>query len=237
MNLSIAYTNSSALRGRCEVTAARHTHHEPGYENGAVVPAGPWRAISAQEARTLRPTALTDDARLIELIKLPGHLPGALPQLADNLGDPNASYLGQAASSANALTTTENYTDGRRIGLHVDNWDKLSYTTKHQGRRRLCVNLGPGTRYLLVGATDIQSICRAMHQNPEQRYPHTDDLRAYVAARQPLLIYRLRLAPGEGYLAPTELLPHDGSTQDQPHPSAAAFWLGRWPCGVLPSLV
>ncbi|MGF1426868.1 hypothetical protein [Kitasatospora sp. LaBMicrA B282] len=160
-----------------------------------------------------------------------------LSELADPLGDPNATYLGQAASPAKALTTTDNYQEGRRLGLHVDNWDKLSYAEKHRGRRRLCLNLGPGTRYLLLGDIDIQAICRTVHHDYEHHYPHTDDLHTYVARHQPLRCFRIRLAPGECYIAPTELLPHDGSTEDQPEPSTAAFWLGHWPRGVLPSLV
>ncbi|MFJ3877432.1 hypothetical protein ACIPW5_08250 [Streptomyces sp. NPDC090077] len=42
---------------------------------------------------------------------------------------------------------------------------------------------------------------------------------------------------GQGYLAPTEYLLHDGSTEGEDDPSAAAFWLGHWPSGALPSIV
>ena len=42
--------------------------------------------------------------------------------------------------------------------------------------------------------------------------------------------------PGEGYIAPTELLPHDGSTHDSAEPSTTAFWLGHWTAGRLPWL-
>ncbi|KOV35651.1 hypothetical protein AB0420_35980 [Streptomyces caelestis] len=106
---------------------------------------------------------------------------------------------------------------------------------KHLGRRRLCFNLGTGTRYLLFGNLDIRAICRTVHPDPAGRYPHTDDLRAYVARGLPLTV--LRLNPDEGYIAPTKLLPHDGSTEDQPVPSTAAFWLDHWSRGVLASII
>lgn len=97
------------------------------------------------------------------------------------------------------LTTTRNHeNDGHRIGLHVDNWDKLPYATKHTGRRRICINIGPGTRYLLLGDRDIRSICRALHQDYADRYPHTDDLRRYVGSGHVVLCFRIRLEPGEG---------------------------------------
>ncbi|MGK5532877.1 hypothetical protein, partial [Streptomyces sp. URMC 129] len=66
--------------------------------------------------------------------------------------------------------------------------------------------------------------------------PHTDDLRTYTAAGHPLGCLRIRLNPGEGYITPTELLPHDGSTEAHDQPSTAAFWLGHWPRGTLPPL-
>ncbi|MFF4345521.1 hypothetical protein ACFY00_37130 [Kitasatospora sp. NPDC001540] len=237
MNLAIAHHNPAALAERCDVAGVRTACGETDYEDGAVLPDGPWQPLTADLAQRLRPTTLTRDTTLVELVRLPdGPAPASLDSLADPLGDPDAVHLGRAASPAKALTTTPNYRDGRRIGLHVDNWDKLAYHAKHLGRRRLCINLGPGTRYILLGDIDIQAICRTVHPDPENRYPHTDDLRAYIAAGHRLNVYRIRLEPGEGYIAPTELLPHDGSTEDQPEPSTAAFWLGHWPRGVLPTV-
>ncbi|CAL9504964.1 hypothetical protein SUDANB37_03549 [Streptomyces sp. enrichment culture] len=51
------------------------------------------------------------------------------------------------------------------------------------------------------------------------------------------LLTRTTPSDGEGYIAPTEYLLHDGSTEAADKPSAMAFWLGRWPYGTLPSLV
>ncbi|MEV6972552.1 hypothetical protein [Kitasatospora sp. NPDC093806] len=239
MNLAIAHQSPVALIARCDVAGVRAVHGDPDYEDGAVLPHGAWEPLAADLARRLRPTARTRDSTLVELVKLPDGpaVPTGLGSLADPLGDSEAVHLGRASSPAKSLTTTPNYRDGRRIGLHVDNWDKLAFEAKHLGRRRLCVNLGPGTRYLLLGDTDIRTICRTVHPSPGTRYPHTDDLRAYIAGGHRMRVYRLRLEPGEGYLAPTEFLPHDGSTEGQPEPSTAAFWLGHWPRGVLPSMV
>ncbi|MDT0323164.1 hypothetical protein [Streptomyces millisiae] len=68
-----------------------------------------------------------------------------------------------------------------------------------------------------------------IHNAPERHYPHTEDTRQYVAAGHPLRCLRIRLDPGDGYIAPTELFPHDGSTAGIDRPSVAAFWLGRTP--------
>ncbi|WP_431772096.1 hypothetical protein [Streptomyces cucumeris] len=237
MTLTIAATDPAALRERCDVTTVRTLRGAPGYEDRAVVPVDAWTKVTEDMARDLTDTSQTPDSALVELVQQPAFT-GALKALADGLRDPDAVYIGQAHAPADILTTTSNHENGgRRIGLHVDNWDRLPYATRHTGRRRLCLNLGPGSRYLLLGDLDIRAMCRTIHQDFALRYPHTDDLRQYIASGHLMLCFRLRLEPGEGYLAPTELLPHDGSTEGEPQPSTAAFWLGTWQRGVLPSLV
>ncbi|MES4901445.1 MULTISPECIES: hypothetical protein [unclassified Streptomyces] len=238
MSLAIAATEAAALQERCEVTTLRTMRGSLTYEDHAVVPAAPWTKITDEMGRSLTaPAAMIRDSALIELVKPPEPI-DVLGTLTDRLGDSDAVYLGQASAPADTFTTTGNHeNEGRRIGLHVDNWDKLPYATKHTARRRLCLNLGPGIRYLFLGDLDIRAVCRTVHEDFAHRYPHTDDLRQFIDDGHLMLCFRLRLEPGEGYIAPTELFPHDGSTEAQPKPSTAAFWLGNWPRGVLPSLI
>ncbi|KOU85059.1 MULTISPECIES: hypothetical protein [unclassified Streptomyces] len=93
-------------------------------------------------------------------------------------------------------------------------------------------------RYVILGAIDAQAVCRAVHPDYHaDRYPHIQGYRDHVASGRPIRIIRIRLAPGEGCVAPTEYLLHDGSTEAQDRPSAAALWLGHWPRGILPSLI
>ncbi|MGW6821193.1 hypothetical protein [Streptomyces sp. NPDC055005] len=239
MPLHIAYGDPSALRARCEMATAQPTSpEETAYESGAIIPAGQWRPMTQADVRAVTAPRMPLDCTLVEIVRPPYRDGLPLEDLTRPLGDPNAVYLGQALAKPGMTTTTDNYEDGRLIGLHLDNWDKLPYADKHTGRRRLCLNLGPGTRYIVLGAIDAQAVCRAVHPNDHShRYPHTQDYREYAASRRPIRIIRIRLAPGEGYVAPTEYLLHDGSTEAQDQPSAAAFWLGHWPRGILPSLI
>ncbi|MER5807561.1 hypothetical protein ABT143_05100 [Streptomyces sp. NPDC002033] len=194
--------------------------------------------MTAAEVKTASAPRRPLDSIMVEIVRPPFQEGQALEDLTRPLGDPDAVYLGQAPAKPGMVTTTDNYEDGRLIGLHLDNWDKLRCSDRHTGRRRLAINLGPGTRYIILGALDAQTVCRAVQgAGHEHRYPHTNDFRAYVAAGYPIRIIRIRLEPGDGYIAPTEYLLHDGSTEDQDQPSAAAFWLGRFPRGLLPSLV
>lgn len=236
MGPRLVFDTFDDIRGRCAVAPVRLTRGEPGYDDGALVPGDTWRPLTADDAQRLRANGSTPDSIRIHLVhrSLPGldagDLTGRLEAAAalDPLhGRWPASLLGCAVSSGNRATTTEDTTTGRRIGLHGDNFDRLPYATRHQGRRRLCLNLGPGPRYLLLAGQDVQQICRLLYPDPERRYPHTDDVRRYVAAGHPLRCLRIRLEPGQGYIAPTEYLPHDGSTAGTDQPSVAASWLGN----------
>ncbi|TCR22946.1 hypothetical protein [Streptomyces sp. BK205] len=185
-----------------------------------------------------RPDETAPGQTLIELVHQP--LPDLEPdnltsrlEAAATLDPLNGGWpttlLGCTASPGNWTTTTEDSAIGHRIGLHGDDFDRLPYPKRPYSRRRLCLSLGPGTRYLLIGDHDVQHICRALYRDLDHHYPHITDVRRYVAAGHRLRCLRLRLDPGDGYIAPTELLPLDGSTLNSAAPSVAAFWLGRQP--------
>lgn len=237
MDLKIAHTDPARLRDRCQITTLRPAGSDEPYENGAAVPHDRWEHLPPGFPANLQPHHDTDPRSLVELVALPpGTPPPSFADLADTLRDPQATYLGHYTSRPKLSTTTPGPANNLFIGVHVDNHDRLPYPTRHLGRRRLCFNLGPATRYLLLGDRDIRTITRAIHGRHQSRHPHTDDLRTYVAQGRPINILRIRLAPGEGYIAPTELLPHDGSTQNSTQPSTAAFWLGNWTAHALPWL-
>lgn len=241
MGPRLLFDDLDDIRGRCDIAPVRLTRGEPGYDDSALVPGDDWAPITPDDAKRLRAEAATPDSVLIELVhrSLPETAPDdlrarleAAARLAPLDGRWPDTLLGCAASPGNRATTTEDSRTGRRIGLHVDNFDRLPYPARRQSRRRLCLNFGPGPRYLLVGDRDVQQICRSLHTDLEWHYPHTEDIRRYVAAGHPLRCLRIRLEPGDGYIAPTELLPHDGSTAGTDQSSVAAFWLGPRPNGT-----
>ncbi|MEU4359112.1 hypothetical protein [Streptomyces virginiae] len=167
------------------------------------------------------------DSTLVEVVR-PAYQEGCeLGDITRPLGDPDAVYLGQALAKRDMTTTTDNYEDGRLIGLHLDNWDKLAYADKHTGRRRLCLNLGPGVRYIILGAIDAQAVCRAVHPDYHaDRYPHTQDYRDYVASGRPIRIIRIRLAPG-GRLCGSHRVPAARRFNRGPGPALSRRILAR----------
>ncbi|TQF06915.1 hypothetical protein E6W39_37895 [Kitasatospora acidiphila] len=204
-----------------------------------------WAPIGDDEPALLRLSHSVRAAETVEIVTLPESFlhdvqgargTGDIARLPF-AGDSSIEFRGFALSGANTLTTTLNPASGRHIGIHLDNWDRLPYRNRLQSRRRLCINAGPGARYLLLGSVDALAICRALHPDYQEHHPHTEDIRAYVSAGHCLKCLRIFLKPGEGYIAPTELLPHDGSTAGTTEPSTAAFWLGHWDAGDFRSLL
>ncbi|MBP2704357.1 hypothetical protein JOL79_11090 [Microbispora sp. RL4-1S] len=209
----------------------------PCYDGAAaVVPAGDWRPINEDEAEQLRPDETTPRSLVVELVSRPLPLEpaaglAARRQVATALDPLNGRWPRQLLACTDSppgrLTTTQDHHNGgARIGLHVDNWDRQPYPDRLTSRRRLALNMGPGTRYLLLGDRTIVDICRALGRDQDTHVPHTNDLRDYVAEGHPLRCLRIRLDPGHGYIAPTEVVPHDGSTTEATDWSVAAFWLG-----------
>ncbi|MDT0267340.1 hypothetical protein RM844_13700 [Streptomyces sp. DSM 44915] len=238
MGPRLVFDTYDDIRGRCDTAPVRQPGSKPGYDHGAIVPSGDWVPLTADEAERHQADDSASDSIRIEFVRRPlppldpDDLSGRL-EIAARLDPLNGRWpttlLGCASSPGNWTTTTEDSTTGRRIGLHIDNFDRLPYPRRHQSRRRLCLNLGPGPRYLLIADHDIQQICRTLHADLDRHHPHTEDIRRYVAAGYPLRCLRIRLEPGDGYIAPTEFLAHDGSTAGIDQPSVAAFWLGQPP--------
>lgn len=244
MGIRIAFTDPEALIGRCDVAGVRIASGEPGVEDGAVVPDDLWKPLGAADAERLHAGPGTPPSTVIEVVDVPidraaahATMPVSAAAFDPFAGRHRSEFLAYTDQPHGSSTTTVNEAIGLRIGIHVDNFDKLPFDQRATGRRRLGVNFGPGHRYLLIGSIDVQDVCMA--NNPEQpaRYPHSDDIRRYVAAGRTLRLLRIRLDPGQGYIAPTELIPHDGSTLDADQPTRIGFWLGHWPTGTLGSLI
>ncbi|WP_405365942.1 hypothetical protein [Kitasatospora sp. NBC_00039] len=236
---AIAFRDPAAVYERCEIAGVRRLTLEPGYESTVVVPDGAWKSIPDGYPERFAPSIFTRDSGLIELFRVPDTVFDlhTLAALVDTLGDPTPVTLGDTRDAPGQLVTHLDPATGLRPGLHVDNHQNLPYAARETARRRFCVNLGPGSRYLLLSDTDIKSICRTVHDRYENHHPRTADLRLFVTLRRPLSVLRLRIDPGEGWFAPTAVLPYDESTEGQELPSVTGSWLGHWDRGVFGPLI
>jgi hypothetical protein len=252
MSTRIAFIDALNAKGRCEIAPVLLVADEPSYDPLAALPSDSWEPLSVEEVAALRPSPDTPDSAVFEMVRLPV-TEGQLDKLREasiefNLAEGSQTatfdpfggrypsiFLGHTDSPAGQRTTTVDQSVNRRTGIHLDNWDKLPLAERDRSRRRLAINLGPGDRYVLLATLDVRDL-HAEHPI-DAPFPRTGHVRDFVRKGGSLRCVRIRLEPGEGYVAPTELVPHDGSTLGMEAPSRIAFWLGNWPKDVFPAAV
>lgn len=101
-------------------------------------------------------------------------------------------------------------------GLHIDSWDELPLANREVARNRICINLGNENRYLLFVNLSVRHIAEQLNESLDtldQRYNPKTLAHQFLKTFPNYPIIQLKLAPGEGYIAPTENLIHDGSSE------------------------
>jgi hypothetical protein len=135
------------------------------------------------------------------------------------LSDAPPVISGMGGRQPGLSTATIDNKRGCRNGLHTDNWDGLSLAKKQGATNRICVNLGRESRYFLfVNLTEMDIF--EMLECPKSGFnkPWTRQLTYEFMKRYPdYPVVKLRIAPGEAYIAPTENMIHDASTAQMQH--------------------
>lgn len=222
------------------------------------MPAEPWRLPSGAEAARLSlPTPPAVDEPFVALASIPSIFVGRLRKylvrgqaLWPNqsavaaAAAPLISYLsrryhcpepiihGVAVHAAALTTATWDRDLGGFLGLHVDHWDGLPLEGRHRSLIRVSVNIGWTPRYFLflnlslVEMRDL--ILRYRHRFRHGNFGAASVGSAFMLQFGDYPIVRLRVEPGEAYIAPTDNLIHDASTQDGEGPSYSFVLRGRF---------
>jgi hypothetical protein len=103
------------------------------------------------------------------------------------------------------------------IGLHVDSWyaEHFPLSRREHAPNRVCVNLGQQDRFFLflnVPIAQMYQMTRYADRNAERAHGLSAGARAFMGAFPHYPVVRVRIRPGEGYIAPTENIAHDGSS-------------------------
>lgn len=130
---------------------------------------------------------------------------------------------------------------GKYVGLHVDSWNAARMEDRVEGYpNRLCVNLGPEHRYLQFINLSLRQIAARTNCELIEDANVYDQVNVYVRQfmrenpNYPVL--RLTVMPGEAYLAPTEIMIHDGTTQGKQFFDASFTILGEFSLAVMSKL-
>jgi hypothetical protein len=225
-------------RGTCPAEAINLD--APHYVSGARVPVPEWRLPTQKENSVLWSDTPPQTHRGVGIVRLLG--PQLLKLFtergdifervedSDTLKHPlvgllldiigKAGLIAKSALSARIgrdqpglITMTKAVDQDARIGLHFDRWDRLSVDELEQSSNRISINLGPVDRHFIF-LNQTASAMAAMLDRENVKVAR--DVRAIGAAFMSTFpdypIVRLRLRPGEAYIAPTENVLHDGSS-------------------------
>ena len=113
----------------------------------------------------------------------------------------------------NRITMTKAVDKDARIGLHVDSWDQCAFDDLQNSSNRLSINLGPTDRYFIfvnLTASHMNALLKKTGVNVESSASLIG--KSFMSTFPNYPVVRVRLRPGEAYIAPTENILHDGSS-------------------------
>jgi hypothetical protein len=118
-------------------------------------------------------------------------------------------------------TVTLNTASGKYLGLHLDSWEKYSVEARARSLNRICVNIGAEPRHFLFVNLPLMNVARLLaeesQENPDRESESVGP--AFMSRFPGYPIVKVRVAPGEAYIAPTDNLIHDASTVGSQTPS------------------
>lgn len=133
------------------------------------------------------------------------------------------SHLGKAyigTNPPNLLSVTYDPQDKEEklIGLHIDNWYRNDLQERHLSPRRICINLGVEDRYLQFINLPVKTLFEILeneNSDDHRRFSISSLLgHAFMEHFPEYPVVRLKVSPNEAYIASTDNIIHDGSTQN-----------------------
>lgn len=118
-----------------------------------------------------------------------------------------------SVNAAGLPTVTYDQATQEFLGLHLDSWDKLPIEQRHLSTNRICINLGLEDRFLLFVNLTMMNMMHLVRidSTVSQRSP-ASVRHAFLTQYPDYPVIKLRISPGEAYIAPTENMIHDGCT-------------------------
>jgi hypothetical protein len=173
------------------------------------------------DARRRKPNG--DKMVAIELLAAVTHFVRSMStSVGWTLGDDSAD-VGISTGEVGLPHTTIDTNSGRHVGLHLDSWDRLPPGDRGRGTNRICMNSGLGPRRLLFvpkpASVLIDELASRGFDVLRDRAAAADSTGRFDLARRYLEVFpdqpvlRICVLPGESYIAPTENLIHDGSSE------------------------
>ena len=217
------------------------------YVPEAHLPCEPWHPLTMDEQAALiaeRPPQ--DMARTVSIVKLPGkfkpdvwrsfepvegaEVPDEIVASLESvctLHDP-LNWIGPNRNQPGLKTVTVGNDGTHHVGLHLDSWDNLELARRLESTNRICVNIGASSRYFLFLPFSLEQMKHILSTRHQKASIHHLAIGDHFMEQFPTVpAIRCRLAPGEAYIAPTENLIHDGSSEGQQQADQQSTVLGH----------
>jgi hypothetical protein len=117
------------------------------------------------------------------------------------------------------------------VGLHLDDHENLGFEDRGRGFQLLSINLGQAERYFQFINHDAASLLRlvgGLPALPAEARSAASLVQCVFRMFPDCPVLRLTLRPGQGYLAVTQDLIHDGATNDRGRPDVSCLLAGRF---------
>jgi len=210
------------------------------YSNDAIVPRLPWRTLTSIEQQTLFISKIEKLPSLyISILNIPQNILAYLKDLSSiedhkllkdilqkervkkgisliqeyietfRIQSAELSEYRIGWNAPNQMTVTVG-SDSCRVGLHIDN-------QRGSSLHRISINLGYEPRYFLFINLSIEQLYRLLSETDDNVVSKTSGSsrigRAFMQLFPNYPVVKLRVNPGEAYIAPTEHITHDGCTE------------------------
>jgi hypothetical protein len=220
--------------------AAPFSREDAKYMPHAYVPRPPWRSLTTEESNVLiteQPPKNISNS--ITLLRVPDAImqPFKNLWLGRNLtrqefyeavdGSSGQEAIKGAADFVRTLILKEDefriiriynqpglYSTGYRpeidsyVGLHVDSWDRQPIDARENVTNRISINIGNEDRFLVYMNLTMKDLIEIL--NPPLDCSPNDLVLGFFQMYPKYPAIRVRIRPGEAYIAPTENIIHDG---------------------------
>ena len=167
----------------------------------------------AKDNQDARKMILAKQAEVPRLDQVINRFLQSLPQ-----SRPNKRVLGIFALPPNRRSVALQKETMIPLGLHFDNSLGLPLDDFEDKPNRICFNLGKQARYLWC----INRSLKSMWEEAISEGKHIEDEKVLVqyffSKYENYPVTRIKLEPGEAYIAPTDYVIHDGSTEGSEYP-------------------
>lgn len=136
--------------------------------------------------------------------------------------------LGTCVQAPNMRTTTTHQAATGEYtfsGLHIDDWGARRIDDRRGCDRQMSINLGRCDRFLTFITMPVAEVAAAVGESDLGTY--TELCAEFLRKTPGCQVVKVRVRPGEAYIAPTENLIHDGSTRGSSAPDITLNLRGR----------